>query len=44
LKALTVVPCAPNFSAFWRVSSNFDRMYVFTRSPDSIRSKPCRFS
>jgi hypothetical protein len=30
LYALRVVPRAPNFSAFWRVSSNFERAYVST--------------
>jgi hypothetical protein len=34
------VPCAPNFTALRRVSSNFERAYVATMSPDSIRSKP----
>jgi hypothetical protein len=29
--------------ALRRVSSNFERMYVATRLPDSIRSNPCRF-
>ena len=40
LYALTVVPLAPNFTALRRVSSNFDRAYVATRLPVSIRSNP----
>jgi hypothetical protein len=40
LKAFTVEPFAPNLIAFWRVSSNFERMYVATRLPVSIRSNP----
>jgi len=40
LYALTVVPRAPNFSALRRVSSNFERAYVSTSCPVSIRSKP----
>jgi len=31
-----VEPIAPNFTAFCRVSSNFDRAYVSTRSPCSM--------
>ena len=41
LYAFVVEPWAPYLSAFLRVSSNFERMYVFTRFPCSIRSKPC---
>ena len=40
LKALRVVPRAPNFWALRRVSSNLDRAYVSTSWPVSIRSKP----
>src|SRR5207302_6440257 len=42
LYAFTVVPRAPNFCAFCRVSSNFERAYVSTSRPVSIRSNPCR--
>src|SRR6266540_2003872 len=41
LYALSVVPRAPNFCALRRVSSNFERAYVSTSWPVSIRSKPC---
>jgi hypothetical protein len=44
LCAFVVAPWAPYLSAFRRVSSNFERMYVFTRLPCSIRSNPCRSS
>jgi hypothetical protein len=40
LYALTVVPRAPYFAAFRRVSAKAEREYVSTRSPVSIRSKP----
>ena len=40
LNALTVVPRAPNFCAFRRVSSNLERAYVSTSCPVSIRSNP----
>jgi hypothetical protein len=40
LNALVVVPRAPNFCALRRVSSNFERAYVSTSWPVSIRSKP----
>jgi hypothetical protein len=40
LYALVVVPRAPNFSAFRRVSSNVERAYVSTSWPVSIRSNP----
>jgi hypothetical protein len=40
LYACTVVPRAPNFCALRRVSSNFERAYVSTSWPVSIRSKP----
>ena len=40
LYALSVVPRAPNFVALRRVSSNFERAYVSTSWPVSIRSNP----